>query len=136
MRALSIAVLSVSLSCGPSGGWVVIDVDCGTAVEPLSVYEAAGRDCVWDAYSQGRSLKWVVTRQTIEGDAIPRTLTVASGSIQATLDNRPDRYGGQDRGVQTWRCSSIAKHTVSSDGSRYDFYLSGCSGPGASMTFP
>jgi hypothetical protein len=138
VRALvATTALGVALSCGPSGGWTtVVDVDCGTAVEPSSAYEAAGRECVWDAYSRGRTAKWVVTRRTIEGDPIPKTLFVAAGTIEASQDNREDRFGGQNRGVLTWRCTTFAKHPVSNDGSRYDFYLSGCTGPSASTTFP
>lgn len=136
MRALLVAAVIVAVSCDASERPTAVDVDCGSTVEPLSAYEAAGRECFWDAYSGGRSVRWVVTWRTIEGDPIPTTLFVAPGAIEVSWDNRADKFGGENRGVVTWRCSTIAKHPTSSDGSRYDFYLSGCTGPSASTTFP
>jgi hypothetical protein len=133
MRALLAAAVMATAACGSPS---VVDVDCGATAEPPTAYDADGRDCVWDAYARGRSARWVVTWRTIEGDPIPKTLFVSATAIEASRDDRPDRFGGQDRGVVTWRCSTIAKHPVSSDGSRYDFFLSGCTGPSYSATFP
>lgn len=73
-----LAVAIVPVSCTELGGWSVIDVDCGSTEDPHTKYEAAGRECVWDAYSRGRSAKWVVTWRTIEGDPIPRTIRSAA----------------------------------------------------------
>ena len=136
MRLSVLVAMTAVVSCGASVASV--DVDCGsTAEQPFITYDATGRDCVWDAYTRGRTVKWVATWRTMEGDPITRTLFVTSKEIQASLDNREDKHGGPDRGVVTWRCSTIAKHPISvGDGSRYDFYLSGCTGPNASTTFP
>ncbi|HEY3218478.1 MAG TPA: hypothetical protein VGK15_05265 [Candidatus Limnocylindria bacterium] len=120
MRALLLAVAIVPVSCTELGGWSVIDVDCGSTEDPHTKYEAAGRECVWDAYSRGP--KREVGRDVADDRGGP--------------DPEDDTFGGEDGGVLTWRCSAIAKHEVSSDGSRYDFYLSGCTGPSASTTFP
>ena len=96
------------------------------------------RECVWDAYSRGASVRWSVRSYTDEGDPIPETLRFDSVlGVVTTRDMSADKFSNSaDRRIWTWRCMTMTKMAWITDASRYSFKLSNCTGDGATTVFP
>jgi hypothetical protein len=139
MRLLLAATLISAVTCG--GAPPFTGIDCGTTDERLgSSYDATGRECVWNAYANGREARWTLRSYTIEGDPIPTTILFrpAGGiGLVVTRDTSADKYGGVgNQRVFTYRCGTMTKTTRGDDVSRYDFTLTNCGGDGSSTSVP
>jgi len=91
---------------------------------PGPEYRQDARDCLWNAYAQGRPSVFNTTGYTIEGARYTWTLTVNSdGSISAI------------RGLvepRTFLCRTLTKEPKEGDPSKYGFRLTDC---GAGVSF-
>ena len=114
-------------------------VDCGSGTQGQGLeYDAAARDCVWNGYSRGATVRWNVRIYTVEGDPIPETLRFDSVlGVVTTRDMSADKFSNSaDRRIWTWRCMTMTKMAWVTDPSRYSFKLSNCTGDGATAVFP
>jgi hypothetical protein len=139
MRLLLAATLISAVACG--GAPPFTGIECGSADERLdSSYDASGRDCIWNAYENGRAARWTVRSYTIEGDPIPTTLLFrpAGGiGLVVTRDTSADKFGGVgNQRVFTYRCGTMTKVPYGGDIPRNGFMLTKCTGDGASITVP
>jgi len=91
---------------------------------PGPEYRQDARDCLWNAYAQGRPSVFNTTGYTIEGARYTWTLAVNSdGSISAI------------RGLvepRTFLCRTLTKEPKEGDPSKYGFRLTDC---GAGVSF-
>ena len=137
MKVLLAATLISAVACSgapPFGG-----IECGTADERLdSSYDAIGRECIWNAYENGRAARWTLRSYTIEGDPIPTTLLFqpAGGiGLVVTRDTSADKFGGVgNQRIFTYRCGTMTKVPRRDDISRYSFMLTNCTGDGPSAS--
>ena len=139
MKLLLAATLISAVACG--GAPPFSGIECGTADERLdSSYDASGRDCVWNAYENGRAARWTLRSYTIEGDPIPTTLLFqpAGGiGLVVTRDTSADKFGGVgNQRLFTYRCATVRKLARRDDISRYGFMLLNCTGDGPSTSVP
>ena len=137
MRLLLAATLISAAACG--GAQPYAGIECGTTDERLGTsFDAAGRDCIWGAYANGREARWTLRSYTIEGDPIPTTLLFqpAGGiGLVVTRDTSADKFGGVgNQRVFTYRCATMTK--VLYGGDIYSFMLTNCTGDGSSITLP
>jgi hypothetical protein len=137
VRSSFLALTFLSLSgCGIVGAISAPGIDCGTSDDRAS-YDAAARDCIWGAYTSGKTAHWTVKLYTIEGDAIPGLLSIDQGQIVVTRDMTADRYSNADaRRRWTWRCREMTKKPLETNPSRMSFILRDCSGDGSGVVFP
>jgi hypothetical protein len=138
LRALMWTVLVLFAGCEPRPA-AFSGIDCGLAVEALSSsYDLPGRECVWNAYSVEKPVRWQVTSTTDEGDPIRQTLQFDPVlGVVISRDMSADTLSPQaNRRVWTWRCSTMAKLKWATDVSRYSFNLSSCTGDGPTTLFP
>jgi hypothetical protein len=138
MRLLLAATLISAVSCAapPFTG-----IECGTADEGYGTsFDATGRECIWNAYANGRAARWTLRSYTIEGDPIPTTLLFqpAGGiGLVVTRDTRADKFGGVgNKRIFTYRCGTMTRVPAGGDVSRYSFMLTNCTGDGPSTTIP
>jgi hypothetical protein len=107
---------------------------CGSTrqITPLTPYDPAGPQCVWDAYSRGDTAQWLTRSLTIEGGPIIRTLRAVPGGLsEASLDDRGDGFAHAP-GVRGWACAQIARSSADrfGGGTLVWFSLSRCTGNG------
>lgn len=139
MRLLLAAALISAVACG--GAPPFTGIECGTADEGSGTsFDTTGRDCIWNAYENGRAARWTLRSYTIEGDPIPTTLLFRPEGrigLVVTRDTSADKFGGVgNQRVFTYRCGTITKVPYGGDISRYGFMLSNCTGDGPSITIP
>ena len=138
MRLLLAAALISAEGCG--GAPPFVGIDCGATDERLGSYDATGRECFWNAYTNGSAARWSLRSYTIEGDPIPTTLLFQpKGGIGlvVTRDTSGDRFGGAgNQRIFTYRCGTMTKAPHGDDISRYGFLLSNCTGDGPSTSVP
>jgi hypothetical protein len=113
-------------------------VDCGSFDAGHGGYDAQGLDCFWTAYSTGKSARWSVKQLTIEGDPIPATITAdGRGGLVVSRDFSADKFSSPaNRHVFVWTCSTITRKLWPTDPARSFLELTGCTGAGASTTYP
>jgi hypothetical protein len=137
MRLLLAATLISAVACG--GAPPFTGIECGITDEGSGAsFDATGRDCIWNAYENGRAARWTLRSYTIEGDPIPTTLLFRpEGQIGlvVTRDTSADKFGGVgNQRVFTYRCVTMTKVPYSGDISRYNFRLTNCTGDGPSTS--
>ena len=137
MRVLLAATLISAAACG--GAPPFTGIECGTTDEQFGTsFDTTGRECIWDAYVNGREARWTLRTYTIEGDPIPTTLLFrpAGGiGLVVTRDTSADKFGGVgNQRVFTYRCGTMTKVPNGGDISRYSFRLTNCTGDGPSAT--
>jgi hypothetical protein len=85
-------------------------------------YDAAARQCFWQAYERGSAAHLSITVHTIEGDPIRYELeTVPPSSVDVEIDSR-DRFGAQGKSMR--RCRGLSKQEAGE--SRFGFRLDEC----------
>ncbi len=85
------------------------------------------RQCLADAYAQGRAAAFHSAMVTIEGDPVPWDVYLdAAGGIEAVFDATEDRFSSpEDRRVHTFRCSGLTLTDVDQPAT---IELTGCDG--------
>ena len=139
MRLLLAATLISAVAC--SGAPPFAGIECGTTDDWSGTSsDATGRDCIWNAYQNGRAARWTLRSYTIEGDPIPVTLVFRPEGrigLVVTRDTSADKFGGVgNQRVFTYRCNTMTKVPHGGDNSRYSFMLTNCTGDGPSITIP
>ena len=84
---------------------------------------------MWESYSAADSatiVEWTLTRSTLEGDPISYAISASKKSIEVTQDTSADKFGGPNRGITTWRCSTMTK--IARTAGSFTFTFSGCTG--------
>jgi hypothetical protein len=102
---------------------------CGAEVQRHGAgYDAAARECIWQAYLAREPAELTTTRHTMEGDPVTSTIQITPKGVVVVIDSK-DRYGQQ--GVFTHTCRALERIRQSARADRYGFALSGCEGGGA-----
>ena len=126
--------LKITMRDAVSGARLATTTYCGSTrqLTPLTPYDPAGPQCVWDAYSRGDTAQWLRRTLTIEGGPIIRTLRAVPGGLsEVSLDDRGDGFAHAP-GVRSWACAQIARSTMTSTSGTLLvwFSLSQCTGNG------
>ena len=90
-------------------------------------YDAAARECLWSAFTQGRAASLRSTRITPQGDPVVYRVTVRPGGrVEVFYDTSLDTYTST-RGKFTLTCSQFTRSTDPASG-RIRFLADGCRG--------
>lgn len=101
---------------------------CGTeTIVHGSGYDAAARECIWQAYVAREPAEFTTTHTTIEGDPIVYKVQITPKGFVVTVDSK-DRYGAQ--GVSTHTCEAFERIRQEANPDRFGFALSRCTGGG------
>lgn len=95
-------------------------------------YDAAARECLWNAYQANKPAELVLTVHTIEGDPITFALSVRSSSVIDVVRDSKDRFGSP--GVTRFTCTSMQRKQT--DQGRTFFVLAGCNNGNPELTIP
>lgn len=108
----------------------LVVIDCGSADQRFDQFDQTGRDCLWESYSTDDAAttiaKWTLTRSTLEGDPISYAVSASRKSVEVVQDTSADKFGGTNRGITTWRCSTMTK--IARTAESFTFAFSGCTG--------
>lgn len=131
----ALALLLLACSCGSAPEKVQSAPpapplkQCGTEVVKRGEgYNAAARECIWQAYKDREPAEFTTTRYTIEGDPITYHVEVTLTGVVVVVDSK-DRYAL--RGVFRHACRNFERIMQEGTDDRFGFALSGCSGGGA-----
>ncbi|HSN97162.1 MAG TPA: hypothetical protein VLS89_02655 [Candidatus Nanopelagicales bacterium] len=91
-------------------------------------YNAAARECLWQAYQDRQPAEFTTTLYTIEGDPISYRVQLTPKAYIVTVDSK-DRYGTQ--GVMTHKCETFERIRQDERPDRFGFALSRCTGGGS-----
>lgn len=97
-------------------------------------YDAAARDCLWEAYSTGKAASFKTTRVTQQRDPIVTTVTVRPGQrVEIVHDNSLDTFSNV-KGKYTLSCS-IFERKVQAGSERIQFFADNCRGDIRALIF-
>lgn len=90
-------------------------------------YDASARECLWQAYSEGRAASFTTTRVTTEGDPITTRVTVRPGQrVEVFYDSSLDTFSNE-RGKHTLTCTTFQR-SVDATTKRIRFFADNCRG--------
>ena len=71
---------------------------CGQeVVEQGATFDVAARECVLDAFAEGRAAELISTQRSVEGDPIISYIRVhANGTVEIFVDSRADGFKSAD----------------------------------------
>lgn len=102
---------------------------CGVEVNQRNTgYDAAARECIWQAYMGRERAEFTTTRYTIEGDPITYRIEITPTGVVVVVDSK-DRYG--QKGVFRHTCRNFERIMQEGRKDRFGFALSSCAGSGA-----
>lgn len=97
-----------------------------------SGYDAAARECLWQAYQRHGAATFTTTHRTHEGATLVYRASVAGSVVEVVFESRT---GDANAGMFSYRCSSLARRAVNDVPSRTTFAATGCSGRGPEVLF-
>jgi hypothetical protein len=110
-------------SCTPAAKPEPESLSCGTEnLRHGDGYDAAIRDCFWQAHQEGLAARLTSIILTVEGDPITWQLERDSRGIRATIDTTKDKFGSPR--IYTVTCTQIEQRQGYDN--RLHFHLSGC----------
>ena len=120
-------------SVPPTATVASTEIACG--VEDFgfgSGYDAAARECLWQAYQRRSAATFTTTHRTHEGAPLIYRASVAGSVVEVVFESRT---GDANAGVFSYRCSGLERRTVNDVTSRTTFAATGCSGRGPEVLF-
>lgn len=97
-------------------------------------YDAAARECLWEAYSTGKTASFKTTRVTQQRDPIVTIVTVRPGQrVEIVHDNTLDTFSNV-KGKYTLSCS-IFERKLQSGTERIQFFADNCRGGVRALIF-
>ena len=111
----------------PTTGQAANEPSCGRAVNIDVNYDRRPPECLWQAYSTGKSANAIIVEYTVEGGPITYSVDIASANqIQISILSQ-DRFG--PRGSFAYACRSLVRQPASNLPGAFVLVAGDCTGP-------
>jgi hypothetical protein len=99
---------------------------CGNAVNRLDRFDPRPNQCLWQAYTAGRTAQAIVVEYTTEGDPITYAVNVGAHEINVRIDSQ-DRFG--PKGTFAYTCDGLSLEPAPNPSAHFFLIATGCTGP-------
>ena len=100
---------------------------CGKAVNVDAGFDPRPDECLWHAYSAGRTAQAIITQYTVEGDPITFAVNLsAANEVDVRIDSQ-DRFG--PKGTFAYVCHGLSREPAPNASAHPFLIATGCTGP-------